>query len=113
MCGPHYSEARRATPEVKAYMREWWLKNNYGISAEIYEKMLKAQHGVCAICGEPERLIRQGKVMPLAVDHDHTTGEVRGLLCAKCNRAIGILTDEGVLVAADYIRGGAHGSRGS
>lgn len=52
--------------------------------------MLEEQHGVCAICGKPET---KPNAKYLAVDHDHKTGEVRGLLCNNCNRALGLLQD--------------------
>lgn len=54
----------------------------YGLTVEDYEKLLKAQGGVCAICGRPPKKQR------LAVDHDHLTKRVRGLLCAFCNGRI-------------------------
>jgi hypothetical protein len=59
------------------------LKRCYGISVEQYEEMLDRQGGVCGLCGEPPRGLR------LAVDHDHETGRVRGLLHNECNRALG------------------------
>lgn len=62
--------------------RAWRYKKIYGITLEEYDKLLKEQNGLCAIC----------KVVPvsnkLAVDHDHDTGTVRGLLCPRCNRAV-------------------------
>lgn len=54
--------------------------------------MLEAQNGVCAICHNPETMStnrkNDGKVNNLAVDHDHETGQVRGLLCFKCNTTL-------------------------
>jgi len=62
----------------------------YGISPEQYEKMSEAQDHVCAICRRPETALgRGGKVMGLAVDHCHTTGVVRSLLCRVCNQTLG------------------------
>jgi len=59
----------------------------YRLKPEEYEKIFSHQGGVCAGCRRaPGRI-------SLAVDHNHTTGEVRGLLCWLCNRAIGILRD--------------------
>ena len=55
----------------------------YGMSAEDYLQLLSEQGGVCAICKQAPKSIS------LAVDHDHTTGAVRGLLCAPCNRHVG------------------------
>jgi hypothetical protein len=54
----------------------------YGISAEDYQRLLEAQDGKCAICR------RKPGAKRLAVDHDHTTGEVRGLLDRGCNRDV-------------------------
>ena len=55
------------------------VKAVYGITGDEYERLLAFQGGVCAICQRPS------KVRRLAVDHDHTTGAVRGLLCRHCN----------------------------
>lgn len=54
-----------------------------------YVAMFEAQGGVCAVCKEP---CRSGRA--LAVDHDHASGRVRGLLCAGCNGALGLLLDD-------------------
>ncbi len=83
---------------------------NYGITVEQYAEMLKQQHGVCAICGEPETHIRKGTLCQLAIDHDHETGQIHGLLCNNCNRAIGLLQDNSDTLrrAADYLDGFAY-----
>lgn len=65
----------------------------YGLTLEQYRAMVEAQEGRCAICGEPEGATYRGKVRRLCVDHNHETGEVRGLLCVQCNFAIGHLAD--------------------
>lgn len=83
------------------------LKYQYGITIEQYNKMFIAQNGICAICEMPERSIssKSGNVKKLSVDHNHDTGEIRGLLCEKCNRGIGYL-DESILIikrAIDYL----------
>ena len=70
----------------------------YGMTLEDFEALLAKQEGVCAACGKPEtRLAGRGKLnlkpRPLSVDHNHTTGEVRGLLCFSCNLALGHLED--------------------
>ena len=64
------------------------LLRKYGITPEQYAEMLFLQGGVCAICGGDNADERK-----LAVDHNHKTGKVRGLLCNNCNRAIGLLKD--------------------
>lgn len=65
-------------------MRRHSLKRDFGITPEQYEQMLTDQDGGCAICGGQNIANKR-----LAVDHNHVTGEVRGLLCHHCNAAIG------------------------
>lgn len=81
----------------------------YGITVEQYEEMLDKQDGKCAICKQFElRPKRMGKVTNglvatrLSVDHCHDTGRVRGLLCQRCNIAIGHLNHDRVLVMNAY-----------
>jgi len=69
------------------------LEINYGISLEEYNKILEIQNGLCKICLQPETSVIRGKLISLAVDHCHKTKLVRGLLCAKCNTAIGSFRD--------------------
>lgn len=94
---------QRAKPEVleaiKQRNRDWWLRKNqadpeyrratmlawrYGISPEDYDRMLEAQHGRCLFCN-----LEHSADKPLVVDHNHSTGEVRGLLCRSCNACLG------------------------
>lgn len=63
------------------------LKHRYGLTLEQFDELNTKQGGVCAICHQPPR----GKMTNLSVDHNHTTGEIRGLLCVTCNRAVGYL----------------------
>lgn len=60
----------------------------YNLTTDEYWKMFEKQGGVCKVCEEPPT------VRKLAVDHDHRTGEVRGLLCGKCNTALGLLRED-------------------
>jgi hypothetical protein len=79
------------------------LRNKYGITIEEYDTLLLAQGGVCGICKQPpsERY--------LAVDHDHETGEVRGLLCIGCNVALGLFEDGALFSAAsEYLDQSVH-----
>lgn len=85
---------QNATPEGKAALREYHLKRSYGIGADEYAAMLEAQGGVCAACGEPETTVVKGKLRALAVDHCHRTGEVRALLCYRCNVTLGWTRDD-------------------
>lgn len=60
-----------------------------------YERLLASQGGVCAICGREEMSLgRGGEIKKLAKDHCHVTGEWRGLLCGKCNKALGLFGDD-------------------
>lgn len=75
--------------------RDYNLKNRYGLSLAEYQAMSEAQDHRCKACGRVESVIgRGGRLKPLAVDHDHETGEVRGLLCQACNMALGLLDDD-------------------
>lgn len=80
-----------------------YVEKTYGISAEEYEALYKAQGGHCAIC---ER--STGRTRRLAVDHNHKTGEVRGLLCKPCNSyGIGMFARDNPEIldrAANYLR---------
>lgn len=83
--------------------------DNYGITQEEFEALLEAQDGVCAICGQPETARHQnGGIRSLAVDHDHATGRVRGLLCTNCNHALGKFKDDADRLrrAIAYLEGG-------
>lgn len=77
----------------------------YGLTPDEYAALHKAQGGVCAICGQPETRIHKGVKVDLCVDHDHDTGEVRGLLCGMCNYGVGHFRDDVALLqkAIDYL----------
>lgn len=87
--------------KLKQQKRDWYYQNKsraqetqtksyrlrtYGLSHEEYLEMLEEQNHVCAICHNPEELLNpSGTPRPLCVDHCHTTGNIRGLLCNRCN----------------------------
>ncbi len=73
--------------------KNYSLKYSYGISVLEYEKMLLDQDSKCLICKEIETMKYRGKTKYLSVDHDHNSGQIRGLLCDSCNRGIGYLKD--------------------
>lgn len=83
-------ERRKATPKLEKARA---LRDSFGLSLEQYEEMHDRQNGKCAICGEPEKQMRNGKLKLLAVDHCHSTNVIRGLLCTDCNTGIGKLKD--------------------
>jgi len=86
-------EQAKKRPETRQ-KRE--LLQNYGITIEQYKEMLTNQNESCAICGNKSALIN--KAQRLHVDHCHTTGKVRGLLCSNCNQAIGKFKDSETLL---------------
>lgn len=73
----HYSAARKCHLKIK-----------YGLTIGDYEDMFFRQKGVCAICKRPS-LTKNKRFKNLFIDHNHETGEIRGLLCNNCNLAIG------------------------
>lgn len=77
------------------------IKRKFGVTEAEYNQMFVDQQGVCSICGRPEeRLNRAGTgVSKLAIDHNHTTGQIRSLLCHRCNAAIGLLREDIGLLA--------------
>ena len=75
------------------------MTRNTGISKEVYLAMFAAQGGVCAIC-------KLRCVKALAVDHCHATGKIRGLLCLRCNTALGGFKDDVTVMtnAIEYLQ---------
>lgn len=105
-------ERYKADPEVRRRAVQKWrekhpeecaliqrastLKRKFGISLEEYESLLESQGGVCSICfsKDPKTKTRSGVSPNFAVDHDHSTGAVRGLLCGFCNSGLGFFQDD-------------------
>src|SRR5262245_48175096 len=84
-------------PEVrKARARAAYLKYTFGMSVADYEALLQAQGGRCAICGTTDPSPKSC----LVVDHDHTTGKIRQLLCHACNCGIGHFREDPALLEA-------------
>lgn len=77
------------------------LQRDYGVSVAEYDTMREKQGHKCAICGTHESDLKRA----LSVDHCHTTGVVRGLLCDSCNLGIGKLRDSAAMLraAASYL----------
>ena len=73
---------------------ESYLRKSFDISLNEYHNMVAAQGNRCAMCEKPETEMRNGEIKALSVDHNHTTGAVRGLLCSACNKAIGLLKED-------------------
>jgi hypothetical protein len=75
--------------------RDLIIRNQYGITLADYNDMLEAQDYKCAICRNEDEV--EGR--RLAIDHCHTSGKVRGLLCGKCNRGLGLFYDNQELLS--------------
>jgi Autographiviridae endonuclease VII len=102
----YISEWRKTVSPLKArgvdrrISRDRHLQKKYGLSPGEYDAMLLAQGSVCGICRREQRGDRH-----LAVDHNHETGEIRGLLCNPCNAALGLFDDGELFEAAiEYLR---------
>jgi nitrate/TMAO reductase-like tetraheme cytochrome c subunit len=97
----YYRERRKDNPElVHSYegrrRRDRHLKHYFGITEQEYLTMLEQQNNNCAICHKRETQLHNVTKLPmnLAVDHCHTTKKVRGLLCSRCNKGIGLFYDD-------------------
>jgi hypothetical protein len=95
-CNECYNELKRTRWRKSASnssekRRDYHLRSKFGITQAEYDLMFFRQGGCCAICGEQRIDVdhRTGKAWPLFVDHNHTTGEVRELLCHRCNLLVG------------------------
>lgn len=95
---------RENADRLRIQSRASHLKRKFGITIERYDELLAAQGGVCRICstdqpGGPD------KAASFAVDHDHNSGAVRGILCFACNTAIGLFKESPEILnnAADYL----------
>ena len=91
---------RKKNPDAyRTIMRRHKLKR-YGLTLEQFEKMLADQNGVCAICKTGTASLL-GNV--LSIDHDHTTGKTRGLVCGNCNTVLGHCNDSIVILESAII----------
>jgi len=131
-CMQDYRNKRYSNPRIKIKLLKssavWREKNpdsdankqlrrKYGITLEQYNTIFQLQNGLCGICGKSESTRRRKKTHGnerLAVDHCHETGVVRGLLCFKCNTAIGSLGDneEMVMRVIFYLTNSLKNSKG-
>ena len=91
----------------KLFRQRRYSLKRYGVTPDDYYEMLRVQGGLCAICRKPETA--SNKIMSL--DHCHTSGAVRGLLCHRCNSALGLFLDDVELLrnAISYLE--AHNAR--
>jgi Recombination endonuclease VII len=101
-CDCKASYMRTYARSKPGYHRRIDVLRRYGLTWSAYQELLKKQDGKCAICGTGVTVGQN-----LAVDHDHKTGEVRGLLCSPCNLGLGAFADDPQRLrkAADYLEG--------
>ena len=100
-----YQETNRGRVRIRrscksctiAATRAYNIRRNYDLTIDAYEAMVVGQGGVCAVCRRPEA--DNGH---LAVDHDHRTNAIRGLLCKRCNTLLG-MADDDIEVLAEAI----------
>lgn len=96
--------AKKYREEHKEEDFEWRIKRNFGLSKDDWNILFSKQSGCCAICGKHQKDLRR----KLGIDHNHSTGQIRGLLCNPCNAAIGSLrADSGIELlqkAIEYIK---------
>jgi hypothetical protein len=81
----------RDSPEGQLKERARHLKRKFGITIEDYDRMFKEQDGKCKICSTES--FGDSRCKYFTVDHCHDTGNIRGLLCNRCNTALGLLDD--------------------
>ena len=103
-CKQCYLEYPTTMKRREGYMRDFNLKR-YGLDFAEYTEMFNKQKGCCKICNKHLSEVDKGKKKALCVDHCHDKNIVRGLLCDKCNRGIGLLNDniEILQKAIDYL----------
>jgi len=120
------SEFHKGTSQCKSckslYWKNWRKRNpdkaklrdakanaaRLGVTLEYRQQLFTEQNGRCAICGDEGLMFGEGTQRDtLPLDHDHITGQIRGLLCIKCNRGLGLFKDNPDVLrkAADYLEG--------
>jgi Autographiviridae endonuclease VII len=87
-------QAKRESGMDKIYNQRKHLKATYGITVEDYNKMFEKQKGCCAICKEHQTNFKKR----LSVDHNHKTGQIRQLLCYKCNSLLGYAKENKIIL---------------
>lgn len=94
------TDYRKRNPHIYRNSR---LKYDYGITLDDYNKMFEEQQGCCKICGRHQINFKRR----LAVDHNHKTTEVRGLLCNNCNQRLGYINENPFVLikTIKYLRG--------
>lgn len=96
---------RKSYQQNKERIKDLQLRRLFGITLEDYKKLLTEQGGLCSICKgkNPKDSMKKGEYF--SVDHDHSTGQIRGLLCGSCNVGLGHFGDDinRLQAAIDYL----------
>lgn len=97
-CRKCFSITRKNNPNisVKEYRRNWQLKKKYGLEYGEFDAWWIVCRGKCFICERDMSKPTNGRgqsLLTVAVDHNHKTGKIRGLLCNRCNKGIGFFND--------------------
>jgi hypothetical protein len=95
----NYQKKHNSKEEVKLRKREYSLKKKYKITIKDYDLMYEKQEGKCAICKKHQTQLKE----ILNVDHDHKTGDVRGLLCNRCNVGLGYYEKSDINALENYL----------
>lgn len=107
------SDPEKVKARVKKYrienpekIRDCKLRQAYGVGLNYFQAKLKKQGGACGACKRNVKSVWRGKEVNMALDHNHETGEPRGVLCIKCNRALGLLEDDQEIISGllSYIK---------
>ena len=101
----HILDQKRSTYDP-LHKKDKDLRLKYGIDIHQFQKMFDAQGGRCAICEKQLKFHCNKMSEQAVVDHDHTTGVIRGVLCHSCNRGLGLLGDtyKRLVRATEYVR---------
>ena len=90
VCNTCRNTQQRANRDLNGYRSQ--IKYKYGLSYEDYLNLLEKQNGICCGCKNPFYIDKDSLSIP-CIDHNHITGKVRGILCKRCNLALGYVND--------------------
>jgi len=100
-CKKDYDKVHNSSPDRKKKLQNYSLKKLYGISVKEKNELKEAQGNRCIICNK-----WFSKPEDAHVDHDHSTGRIRGILCRRCNRVLGFVEESKVILEKmiNYLR---------
>lgn len=96
LCRPCFNILKTKRIPRRKYARNWTLNKKYGVSSEEFDNLLVVFKNQCAICSKQLVLPVSGQGQPrnaAVLDHNHKTGNIRGILCNSCNKALGLFDD--------------------